>query len=256
MFSKNSQVTKIIKFSGRISKPDQWKRNIIKNARLSGQEYINYSGEVVPAVTMGEPCQCQRKCYQPAGRQETYEQIFKEFYAMKSKDVQDTYLCGLIQSHDVKRKRAKDNSRTPRTSSFKYFIKVPHEFFQVCRKTFVAVHGLKYGRLERLCNSLKKHISVQEDRRGQHSSRPNVLSAEVVEQVDAHMKRFITVGKKYLPKHLCLKKMHGLYLQEYEWNLIEDLKNGIETKPNVSFHFYKNHFKKHVNMPFGEDATE
>lgn len=35
---------------------DKYMKNVIKNARISGQEYVSYKGNTVPAKTAGEPC--------------------------------------------------------------------------------------------------------------------------------------------------------------------------------------------------------
>ena len=33
-----------------------WKRNLVKEARVKGKEYIGYKGRTVPATTVGTDC--------------------------------------------------------------------------------------------------------------------------------------------------------------------------------------------------------
>ena len=33
-----------------------WKRNVVKEARVKGKEYIDYKGRTVPATTVGTDC--------------------------------------------------------------------------------------------------------------------------------------------------------------------------------------------------------
>ena len=39
--------------SGRLK---MWKRNVVKEARVKGKEYIDYKGRAVPATTVGTDC--------------------------------------------------------------------------------------------------------------------------------------------------------------------------------------------------------
>ena len=43
--------------SGRKVKNEaMWKRNVVKEARVKGKEYIDYKGRTVPATTVGTDC--------------------------------------------------------------------------------------------------------------------------------------------------------------------------------------------------------
>lgn len=42
---------------------DLYKWNVIKKVRLTGTEYVNYSGKTVAARTTGDQCKCKMKCF-------------------------------------------------------------------------------------------------------------------------------------------------------------------------------------------------
>ena len=48
----------------RPSNPPLWKRNVMKKARTSGEEYKSiYTGQVIPARCIGQPCKCDKKMF-------------------------------------------------------------------------------------------------------------------------------------------------------------------------------------------------
>lgn len=50
-----------------------YKRNVMKRAKLQGKEHINYSGKAVPAKSTGEPCTCKLKCFASISEEEKVE---------------------------------------------------------------------------------------------------------------------------------------------------------------------------------------
>ncbi|GBP69397.1 hypothetical protein EVAR_54816_1 [Eumeta japonica] len=89
-----------------ISASDQYKRNVIKKARVQGKEYINHKNNQVNKVEIGPACNCKKKWYDKVTEEEDRISIFGKFYDM-SKNEQDIYLQGLIERRDVARRRSK-----------------------------------------------------------------------------------------------------------------------------------------------------
>lgn len=87
---------------------DLYKRNVIKKARLTGTEYVNYAGKTVAARTTGEHCKCKMKCLIKF-KDDDFISILKGFSSFKNKDSQDTFLQGLIKRHDVQKRRKSKN---------------------------------------------------------------------------------------------------------------------------------------------------
>ncbi|PSN29985.1 hypothetical protein C0J52_25897 [Blattella germanica] len=86
----------------RIAQPTSWLCNQRKIARVKGLEYTNSKGIVIPAPKPGPPCRCTKRCYEKVG---DADDVFIRLYTMESKDIQDVYLQGLIDTMDVARRR-------------------------------------------------------------------------------------------------------------------------------------------------------
>lgn len=108
-----------------------WKRNIIKSRRAEGKSYVNTAGTVVAEKTLGEPCNCSKKCFDKIG--EGCRLIFAAFYNLPSKNLQDSYLYGLIKRRPVKRKRPRVGCRESRLSSFVYTVISIFKYFLTYR---------------------------------------------------------------------------------------------------------------------------
>ncbi|MPC35831.1 hypothetical protein E2C01_029268 [Portunus trituberculatus] len=46
-----------------------WAKNVAKRQRDSGQEYVAIKSKVVPAVRVGSPCTCLKKCFEAVGEE-------------------------------------------------------------------------------------------------------------------------------------------------------------------------------------------
>ncbi|XP_050307493.1 uncharacterized protein LOC126744177 [Anthonomus grandis grandis] len=96
-----------------------YKCEIIKNARLKGEEYINYKGAVVSAKEQGENCGCKVKCYNRCSEGDRQE-ILQKFRLLATKNEQDAYLQALISYQNVKVKRPRNIGRAkPKSYTFK-----------------------------------------------------------------------------------------------------------------------------------------
>lgn len=60
----------------RKAQKETWKKNVLKNKRVSGEEYVSRAtNKVVPARRVGEPCTCPKACFVLLG-EEAVQQIF------------------------------------------------------------------------------------------------------------------------------------------------------------------------------------
>ncbi|CAH2003216.1 unnamed protein product [Acanthoscelides obtectus] len=80
-----------------------YKNEVIKGARVKGKEYLHYKGIQVNQRTIGEPCRCRSCCFDkiPGGER---QEIFDTFYALETKNEQDTYMQALIECSEISRK--------------------------------------------------------------------------------------------------------------------------------------------------------
>lgn len=80
---------------------DDWKQIVRKRSIAAGEEYVSCNGKVVPARTISE-CICVRKCTESLSLDEK-KYILDSFNAMQNKNLQDSYLFGLITVREINR---------------------------------------------------------------------------------------------------------------------------------------------------------
>ncbi|KAG8277122.1 hypothetical protein J6590_049077 [Homalodisca vitripennis] len=129
--------------------PELWKANKREMARIKGESYINSRGIEAPAVNPGPLCRCRMSCSEKIG--DNVDIIFARLHSMVSKNEQDIYLQGLIDLHDVRRRRPREpDSDRANQKSFTYNVLIGDTNIQVYRVTFLAAHGVTVKRIKRL----------------------------------------------------------------------------------------------------------
>lgn len=97
-----------------------WKRNVIKNQKAKGEEYMNWANKKMLKRAIGPNCgKCKMKCFTKITDMDK-QNIFKQFYDIGNKSRQDIYLGGLITVLNIQRKRPTTGERRAKTSSFQY----------------------------------------------------------------------------------------------------------------------------------------
>lgn len=83
---------------------EKYKRNIIRNARLKGLQYVSYQGKEVPSkAPLNElNCKCNLKCYLKL-TDEIKRELWETFYSLENKNNQA--LQALVEVMPVKRRR-------------------------------------------------------------------------------------------------------------------------------------------------------
>ena len=112
---------------------DKYKRNVIRKARVKGEEYTNYKGNLVSGKSIPDElvCNCPRKCSLSIDN-ETKSAIWNKFYSLETKNQQDLHLQTLIEAREVKR-RKKKNSDNDDCSAASFSTQIP----QTKSKSFV-----------------------------------------------------------------------------------------------------------------------
>lgn len=150
-----------------MSSAGQWLRQKSKRRRNSGRKYFSLHSKTEQAAKkLGQLCACPKKCADKI--QGNAENIFHAFWDLGDHHKQNTYLIGCIKMFPKKRCYVEEN-KDKRNFSFKYAIKVNGIETEVCRNSFLAVHGLQNnrGRLENLKKQLKiGHEQARPDQRG------------------------------------------------------------------------------------------
>nr|CAH7753680.1 unnamed protein product [Callosobruchus chinensis] len=249
----------------RLQRKALWKRNIRKLKRTEGKSYLNMAGSVVTGKTQGENCNCPKKCFDKIG--EDVGLIFSEFYKLPSKNLQDSYLYGLMKRKHVERTRPRSGSRQPKVSSYVYAVRHNGQEVTVCKKAFQNLHGITKSRLERL----QQHLSLGNatppiDRRGFHQHRANKLPADTITQVREHILSFPRYKSHYSRKDnlqhfylsplLSIAKMHELYLEKHEPDQYALLLQNQKIKPIVKYEYFRKYFTENYKINFGKPKSD
>ncbi|KAK4881308.1 hypothetical protein RN001_004627 [Aquatica leii] len=103
-----------------------WNVNKRKLARQEGREYVTIKGVTVPGKKVEPPCTCKRKCIDSLCEQDKV-QILSKLYTDTSKNLQDTFLQGLMEIKPIERRRKRLTESAKQRSYYGSAI--------VCRKT-------------------------------------------------------------------------------------------------------------------------
>lgn len=241
--------------------PATWKRNIKKTCIAEGKSYVNWKGVNVGPRQTGPNCHCKFKCFEKVS-EEKRKVVLKNFNEIGDKQMQTTYLGGLIETTNVARVRAKTRERKSRSCVHKYNIRLGMETVRVCRSAFRAMHGISKKRVDNIAKTFcNQNITPPTSKQGKHKNRKNRIPDDVVQKVNDHIKSFprreshysrIKTARFYLSPDLNVKKMYQLYLQ---LNEPESITNE-NYKPKVTYDFYFRYFKQNFNYSFGSPRSD
>ena len=134
----------------RVRHPETWKRNMARAKRAKGEEYVSPStGELVPARETAPACKCKRKCYD-AFTEDERTSILQEFNGLANKELQDSYLFGLISTTAIKRRRPRGSSgKAPPRAMHVYRVSI------VCSMSYIT-HKAACGCIGTMCALIRK----------------------------------------------------------------------------------------------------
>ncbi|XP_076660862.1 uncharacterized protein LOC143364351 isoform X2 [Halictus rubicundus] len=169
MINVNANRTKSRK---RVRNSDGWAGNVAKRLRNSGAEYVNRNNNIVPAKKFeNKDCGCQKKCTDKVDG-ETRKNHFYNFWKIGSFNTQNAYLCGLIHSVPIKRRRPRDESRCMKSSSNVYCLpNIGDSTSVVCKKYFLQTFGVSEGRVNRAIIKHAEGETVGNDNRAPRKDR-------------------------------------------------------------------------------------
>lgn len=218
------------------------KREKAKRLRIAGKSYINSKGQNVPGKTIGPDCNCRLECYKKINEGKRQE-IFEQFYALKSYDEQGSYLYGLIRKHDVKRKRALMSDG--KFSTYKYHIRCNGKFIQVCKTAFANIHSISFKKIRNLCEKLDHDVLYPHDQRGKHGNRPSKIPAEIVDCIknfilsvlqSDQLIEFIREDKTHQQCEINVSQLYKQYMKVHEPGAF-DTNGMVQPRTNVIPHF-------------------
>lgn len=187
-----------LKGKKREKSPLRWKRNIVIVQRAQGNETISLRNKIIKKRELtGPDCKCKLKCFSKF----TDEQkllILNIFNTIGDKEKQDTFLGGLISLNDVSRRRPRNNTKSNRSYSCVYKIRIDgiNETI-VCKIAFCSLFGIGKAIIERIISSIKSNNPSPKDLRGKHLNRANQISDQVIFQIRSHINSFPKCISRY-----------------------------------------------------------
>ena len=90
----------------RTRNPLEWQKAVRKRQRNSGEPYVSSRGRLVPGRIFRDLSSCckKRTCSYKSIPLDEKETIFAEFWSLKSYDIQNTAIYGLLQKVQPKRR--------------------------------------------------------------------------------------------------------------------------------------------------------
>ncbi|KAK5647846.1 hypothetical protein RI129_002738 [Pyrocoelia pectoralis] len=217
-----------------------------KAKRNKGLEYINRKGNTVQEKRF-KNCHCRFKCIEKITEEERLAN-FNNFWKIGSFSAQNAYICGLVKPQEIKQKRPKNNSRSPKICSNKYYLNLGARSVNVCKQYFLNTFNISDGRMTRAIKKARS-TSPGEDLRGKHPP-PNKTPTQIIEYIRKHISSFPTYtshytrqhnpNRKYLSSNLNIRLMYQLY--------VEKCKN--ENEKFSSEAMYRKIFHRDFNLHF------
>lgn len=194
---------------------------------------------------------CRLKCTEKFCEEEK-KSIFESLYSGKPKNEQDTFLMGLIDAKEVRRRRSRNEEpKQERRSNFVFHILNGKERVQVCKKAFLSLYALSVKAVFRL-TSLLLNGDRPTDRRGQHLKRGNALPDSAILKINEHLRKFpkkeTHYGSKpltYLDASLTVKKMYEMFCSE-----------NTDLKKIIKYEYYLKHFNENFGYRFGRPQVD
>lgn len=203
---------------------------------------------MVPAKTLTRnfDCKCPRKCPEKFTSEAVLQTFFSSFWKLGSYSQQNVFLRGLVQSSKCARSRPRDGTGYRKTTVFHYFIHDKGENVRVCKKYFLGLLKISWGRLYRCLT--KDEVFGVLDGRGKNISSNKIDDTDVV----AHIQSFPSYqshytrkdsDRKYLHPDLNIRKMYDLYVEKCTQE------NKQPVKEKYYYHVFSSKFNLHFKVP-------
>lgn len=212
----------------------QWKCNIRNQKYQAGQEYVSRQGKNVVPKKVANKKDCLNNCKYKCSKLITHDErqkVFESFYSLKNQEQKSQFMLNSTEKFEKNRTYPK-KEESRRQFSFKYFVDVHSNRFQVCKPFYLGTRNISQKPIYTVHRN-KIHISNVPtiSKRGTVGGRKLPNGAK--ENVMAHINKFPKVAshycradtkKEYLDSNLNLKKMYRLYLKQFE----ESQKNQLQ----------------------------
>ena len=200
----------------RLRKPDTWMRNIRKEKRNSGKDYISSQGKHIPGKSP-KPSNCTKcrfKCNSKFSEDERLS-IFESYYKLGCYERQADYIGHMVDCVSPVRTIGK------RQVSKKFHLPTHGSRTRVCRDFFVKTLDIGKKKVDYITAKKSSGLAVSKDNRGKQTSA-NTIDQDILNKVHEHIQSFPKMEsqysrqsstKHYLSNDLNIRKMYSLYVE-------------------------------------------
>ena len=214
-----------------------------------------YTGKKVAAKKrIGNPC--TDGCFDKV-TMEGVRAINDKYWESANYDIQNAYLLGCIKPVEIKRKRT-TAPVSKRKHNFVYSVMYNGKATTVCRKGFLAIHGLTNSKIDYVVGKKQSPTGTPiPDKRGKQTPA-NKITGTLLERVHEHIRllpvtsshytRAKSPHRKYLPTHESVKSLYLMYK-----DLMMD---QYPDEPIVKQSFYEHIFTSEYNIAFAPPQVD
>ncbi|XP_033103438.1 uncharacterized protein LOC117106195 [Anneissia japonica] len=223
----------------------EWKQNVLKWARNKGLEYTTRKGKVVQArkIIYHRCGRCVNKCNIVLSDDDR-DTIFRNYWIMGDRQRQRDY----IANHVCVKKNSRKTPGSRRNMTLHYYFTVRDKRVKVCKAVFLKT--LCIGEKTVTYTISHRSETGQSAKDGRCSKPPGIKKPDLLrDTVKSHINSFPALAShyarsgttgKYLDHNLNIRKMHSLYMENYE---------GDRTK-QVKESYYRSVFVSEFNLFF------
>src|SRR5277367_4557541 len=189
--------------------PENWQENVRKVARNSGEEYTRRDGVVVPGKIFKPVIECckESSCCVLFPR-DSQEALFLNFWGMKDKNKQDTYILSCLQAKEIERRRTKETDKK-RNHSWQYKLSYGNSTHQICRNFLLKLLQISEKSLRTVQQNVLSGNTNFVDGRGKHNNRPRKIKPNVWKMILDHLSQ-----SPHNKSHYCAEKSSRMYFED------------------------------------------
>lgn len=184
----------------------QWKQNISKRLKNSGQEYVTKRGKTVPEKLIRPPCndRCRLSCSSKISF-EMRNIIFKNYWELGTHQRQRDFLASCVKKIQPATRRIKVTvnstcDKPPRKPNSSYYFMINGHEVRVCKIFLLNTLSIGEKTLRNVTDKITDnalYIMTPVDNRGKHGKQRK-LSDEVLQSVRDHINSIPRVESHYL----------------------------------------------------------
>lgn len=235
--------------------PENWKKNIRKNLRMRGQEYVSSSGKTVQARCVKETLctKCKYNCSEKISRTQQ-QKICETFWSLSTYERKKDFICSRVKEKKTRTYLDDSGNVVPKRKnvSRKYSFEIENVTVRVCKSFYMATIAVGSSFIDNAMKGKEDGCFKGTDKRGKHVPY-NKTSSDQKQFVKEHINSFPKVAghytrkdtnREFLGPELSVSKMYQLYKESCIEKAIDPVKLSMYRKIfnenfNLSFHIPK-----------------